>query len=33
MRDTVSIFFSFGYHAPHEAPEGERSSLWEEHIT
>lgn len=32
MRGTVSIF-SFGYRAPHEAPQGERSSLWEEHIT
>lgn len=28
MRDPVSIF-SFRYHAPHEAPQGERSSLWE----
>ena len=32
MRGTVSLFV-FGYYAPHEAPQGERSSVWEEHTT
>lgn len=32
MRSTVSLFV-FGYYAPHEAPQDERSPVWEEYKT